>query len=63
MVEEFVDEDATEGDAVTVDGETWQTWTDEGDDLALVRETDDVTTLVVGTVQQETLVEFIDTLR
>jgi hypothetical protein len=63
LVEQHVDEDATEGDPVTVDGEEWRSWTDEGGDSALVRETDEVTTLVVGTVEQQTLVEFIHTLR
>jgi Protein of unknown function (DUF4245) len=63
LVEEHVDEDATEGDAVTVDGDTWERWTDAGGDTALVRETDEVTTLVVGTVGEETLVRFVQSLR
>lgn len=63
MIEEYVDEDATQGDDVTVDGVTWQTWTDAGDDLALVRSDDGVTTLVVGRVPQETIEEFLATLR
>jgi hypothetical protein len=63
LVEEHVDENATEGSPVTIDGDEWQSWTDEGGDTALVRETDAVTTLVVGTVDQETLVEFVHTLR
>jgi hypothetical protein len=63
LVEQYVDQDATEGDPVALDGEEWQSWTDEGGDTALVRETDEVTTLVVGTVDQETLVEFVHTLR
>ena len=63
MVEEHVDEQAERGDDVEIDGETWQTFTDEDDDLALVRETDDVTTLLVGRVSQETLEELLATLR
>ncbi len=63
LVQEHVDEDATEGDPVTVDGDRWQSWTDDGGDTALVRETDQITTLVVGTVEQDTLVEFVHTLR
>lgn len=63
MVEEHVDEDAAQGEDVTVDGESWQTWTDSGDDLALVRDSGDATTLVVGRVPQETLEEFLATLR
>jgi Protein of unknown function (DUF4245) len=64
MVEEFVDEEAVEGDAVTVGGEAWRSFTDAGGDLALVRRDDDrATTLVVGRVSQETLEELIATLR
>ena len=63
MVEDYVDENATQGEDVTIDGETWESWTDEGDDLALVRDTDEVTTLVVGRVSQSTLEEFLATLR
>ena len=63
VVEEFVDEEATEGDEVSIDGETWRTWTDADDDLALVREDGEVTTLVLGRVSQETLEELIATLR
>lgn len=63
MVEQHVDEEAERGDDVEIDGETWQTFTDEDDDLALVRETPEVTTLVVGRVDQETLEELLATLR
>ena len=63
MVEEHVDEEAEQGDDVTIDGQTWQTWSDEGDDLALVRRSDDATTLLVGRVSQETFEELIATLR
>jgi hypothetical protein len=59
MVAEFVDQDATRGDDVTVGGQTWQTWTDSGDDTALVRQTDAVTTVVVGAVPEKTLASFI----
>jgi hypothetical protein len=63
MVEQHVDEAAEQGDDVTIDGETWQTWTDEDGDLALVRRSDDVTTLLVGRVSQETIEDFLTTLR
>lgn len=63
LVEEHVDEEAVQGEDVTIDGVTWQTWTDEGGDTALVREQEAVTTLVVGTVDQDTLVEFVRSLR
>lgn len=46
MVDEHVDEDAS-----------------QGEDLALVRRTGEATTLVVGRVPQETLEEFLATLR
>ncbi len=39
LVGQFVDENATQGKDVTVDGTTWQTWTDSGGDYALVRTT------------------------
>lgn len=64
MVEEYVDEGARPGEPVTVAGVRWQTWTDEGGDLALVRRTDEVTTLVVGhEVPEDELVEFTASLR
>jgi len=64
MVEAHVDEDARRGQPVTVAGERWQTWTDEGGDLALVRRGEEVTTLVVGhEVPLGRLVEFTASLR
>ena len=75
MVEDFVDEEAREGGEVEVEGRTWTTWTDperdpgadpstapEGD-LALVREGEGATTLVVGTVSQDALSDFVASLR
>lgn len=63
MVEEYVDPDATQGDDVTLDGRTWQTFTDAGGDLAIVRQDDGVTTLLVGPVPEETLEELLSSLR
>ena len=63
MVERHVDEEAERGDDVEIDGQTWQSFTDEDDDLALVRESDEVTTLLVGRVSQETFEELLLTLR
>ena len=37
LVEEHVDPDADRGKDVTIDGRTWQTWTDEGGDHAVAR--------------------------
>jgi hypothetical protein len=62
MVEEFVDEEAERGDEVVIDGRSWQAWSDERDQ-ALVREDDGVTTVVVGTVSQEQLADFVRLLR
>jgi hypothetical protein len=64
MVEEHVDAEAVEGKSVEVAGETWQTWRDAGGDLALVQESGDTTTLVVGHgVPQPTLADFVERLR
>jgi hypothetical protein len=62
MVEQFVDEEAERGEDVIIDGRTWQAWSDERDN-ALVREGDDVTTLVVGSVPKDVLVDFVRSLR
>jgi hypothetical protein len=37
LAEQYVDQDAVRGKDVTVAGEIWQTWTDDGGDYALVR--------------------------
>lgn len=63
MVETYVDDAAVPGDDVQVSGKTWQTWTDADGDTALVRTEQDVTTLVVGTVEAKVLVEFVESLR
>jgi hypothetical protein len=62
MVEDYVDPAAAQGEDVEIDGQTWQSWFDE-EDQALVLEQDDVTTLVVGTVEQGTVADFVDSLR
>ena len=58
MVQEYVDPDAARGKDVTIDGQRWQSWFDE-QDQALVRETGPVTTLVVGSVDQDVVVDFV----
>ena len=75
MVADFVDEEAQEGGEVEIEGRSWRVWTDPGrdpgadpstapsGDLALVREDDGATTLVVGTVTQDELSEFVGSLR
>ncbi len=63
MVEEFLGEEIVEGDVITFDGERWRSFTDEDDDLALVRRSGGTTTLVFGRVPQGTLEELLATLR
>jgi hypothetical protein len=75
MVADFVDEEAQEGGEVEVEGRDWRIYTDPGrdpaadpstaprGDLALVREDDGATTLVVGTVSEDQLKEFVSSLR
>ncbi|MCW2818115.1 MAG: hypothetical protein JWR42_902 [Marmoricola sp.] len=64
MVTDFVDDRATRGAAVDVAGRPWTTWTDGGGDLALVRRSAGVTTLVVGhEVPRSTLVSYTASLR
>jgi len=63
MVTTYVAGDATPGADVSIDGQTWRAWSDPGGDAALVRTTDRVTTLVVGTADQEVLVGFVESLR
>jgi hypothetical protein len=64
MVEDHVDEAATQGEAVSVGGAEWTTWRDAGGDLALVREEAGTTTLVVGhEVDADVLADFTASLR
>jgi hypothetical protein len=63
MVESHVDPDAVAGGTVTVAGDTWRTWTDEGGDTALTRVQDGVTVVVVGTPHRDVLVDYAATLR
>jgi hypothetical protein len=62
MLQEFVGDGAVRGADVQVAGRTWETWTTPDQDLALVRPTDQVTTVVVGRVPPSTLETFIRTL-
>ena len=64
MVATHVDEEARRGKPVTVDGDRWVTWRDDGGDLALVRESGGTTTLVVGNgVPVDVLADFTASLR
>jgi hypothetical protein len=62
MVESYVDPDARRGETVTVAGDRWQVWTDEGGDTALTRVEQGVTTLVVGTPELSVLREYANSL-
>lgn len=61
MVADYVDAEAQQGEDVEIGGQTWESWFD-AEDQALVLEGEDVTTLVVGTVPQETVVDFVASL-
>ncbi len=55
---------ARRGASVSVDGDRWQSYTDSGGDLALVRRTGGATTLVVGhEVPRATLARYVRSLR
>jgi hypothetical protein len=67
LAEQYVDQDAVRGEDVTVDGQTWQTWTDSGGDYALVRSipvggTAYESVLVGGSASAETVRSFVGTL-
>ena len=55
VVETYVDEDATEGDPVTIAGSEWETWTDEGGDVGYLGEVDGQQVLVYGSASPEAL--------
>lgn len=63
MVTTYVDIDATQGGEVVIDGERWRSWSDEGGDDALVRRQGGLSTLVVGSADQDVLVDFVTRLQ
>jgi hypothetical protein len=63
MLTTYVDADPTQGEDVTVAGQAWQTWTDDGGDTALLRTDGEVTTLVVSSASQDVLVDYVRNLR
>ena len=75
MVEDFVDEDATQVGEVDVDGTTWSRWAEpgrdpdadvsaaSGADLALVRQTGEAVALVVGRAPEQHLTTVAASLR
>lgn len=61
-----IDEDAVEGDEVSLDSElarTWTTWTDEGGDTGYSAEVGDETVLVYGSAPVEDIEEIVGLLR
>lgn len=55
VVETYVDEDATEGDPVTISGTQWETWTDDGGDVGYLGEVDGQPVLVYGSAAPDSL--------
>lgn len=65
LVETNIDDDATEGDPLSLDsalGSEWQTWTDEGGDTGYSIEYGDQTVLVYGSAPAADLQDFIGLL-
>lgn len=59
LIETYVDDEAEEGDPVTITGEfagEWETWTDEGGDTALVFVREDDVLMVYGSAPKDELV-------
>jgi hypothetical protein len=68
LVEEHVDADAERGQDVTIDGRTWQSWTDAGGDYAVARSARVAAGgreawLVVGTAPEAEIRELAGSLR
>jgi Protein of unknown function (DUF4245) len=63
IVEQYVDADAVQGKDVTIDGTSWQSWSDAGGDHGLVRRTGPYATLVVGSAPEDDLEAFVRLLR
>ncbi len=62
MVMKYVDEQTTKTADVTIDGKRWTSWGDGQGDVALARRDGALTTLVVGPVEQEVLVDYVKSL-
>jgi Protein of unknown function (DUF4245) len=63
MLTEYVDKEPSADGTVQVDGQPWARWSDDGGDRALVRRTAGTTTLVVGPVPEQVLVDYVRSLR
>lgn len=65
LVDEFVDEEAEEGEEVTLDSplaRRWRSFTDAGGDYALAAQVGDAAVLVVGTAGEQTVAEVTGSL-
>jgi hypothetical protein len=67
LVEQHVDVNADRGKNVTIDGETWQTWTDSGGDYAVIHTVEDrkgspESVLVVGSASDDQVRELAESL-
>jgi hypothetical protein len=62
MVAAYIDPDAERGKPVTVEGQTWRSWSDAGGDTALVRMDGELVTLLVSTAPQPVLVDYAASL-
>lgn len=66
MIATYVDDDAVAGDDVEIGGElggTWQSWSDDGGDVALTREYEGTTVLVVSSGGADAVTAYAATLR
>ena len=63
MLEEYVDEQAVKGDPVQLAGATWDTYSDDGGDRAVVRREGGMTILVVATFSEDELHDYVESLR
>ena len=59
QIREYVDADPTPLGTVHVDGAVWRAFRDDGGDRALVRRDGEVTTVVVGSVSADQLLDYL----
>ena len=62
LVEELVDDEATEGDPVQLAGRSWRTFSDSGGDFALVAELEGQTLIAYGSAGPEVIRDFAASL-
>ena len=67
IVDQYVDQNATRGKDITINGDTWQVWTDGGGDYGLVRQLtgpsgEDERILVVGSAPDAQIRDLVASL-